>query len=287
MYRKITLVMVGTLMLLTALPAFSEEDKISKVALETVRTQMRVPNDIEVKVMEKKESPIPDFYSVKLLLSAPDREIPIVIYVDKEGERVILGNLFVKGENVTRKEAGEPKARKIDQAFLEIEKSPIKGSSNGKVTIVEFSNFQCPFCARSWAKTKEWLDKYPQEIKYVFKHFPLQPQGKSFDFSEMVAAVQEVSPEAFWVIHDFLFTNEGQTLIKGEKEGVRQKIEQLLGEKGYDVKAFQIALEKGRGKKRVEEDMALGKKLQVRGTPTTSSASNKIAALPASRRATP
>jgi protein-disulfide isomerase len=230
---------------------------------------MRLPKDIEIKFLEKRESAIPDFFAVRLLLSAPDRDIPLVVYVDKTAEKVIIGNLFVKGTNVTRKEAGEPKLREIDMGQLEMEKSPFRGFAAAKVTIVEFSNFQCPYCLSSWMKMKEFLEKYPRGIKYVFKHYPFQSQKQSFDFSVMVAAVQEVSNEAFWLIHDFMFSNEGQTLAKGDKAAAKQKIEEMLKEKGYDVKAFQDALETGKGQRRVEEDMAVGSKIKVRGTPTT------------------
>ncbi|MDO9211290.1 MAG: thioredoxin domain-containing protein, partial [Deltaproteobacteria bacterium] len=144
-----------------------------------------------------------------------------------------------------------------------------RGFAAAKVTIVEFSNFQCPYCLSSWMKMKEFLEKYPRGIKYVFKHYPFQSQKQSFDFSVMVAAVQEVSNEAFWLIHDFMFSNEGQTLAKGDKAAAKQKIEEMLKEKGYDVKAFQDALETGKGQRRVEEDMAVGSKIKVKGTPTT------------------
>jgi len=271
MSKKITF-WVMCFLWMTFIPAaqgFTQEDKISQIAIETVKTQMRLPKDIEIKFLEKRESAIPDFFAVRILLSAPDRDIPLVVYVDKTGEKVILGNLFVKGTNVTRKEAGEPKLRKIDMRQLEIEKSPYRGPASAKVTIVEFSNFQCPYCVRSWMKMKAWIEKHPYRIKYIFKHFPLQSQKQSFDFSAMVAAVQEVSNEAFWLIHDFMFSNEGQALAKGDKEAGKQKIEEILQEKGYDVKAFQDALESGKGQKRVEEDMAVGSKIKVRGTPTT------------------
>jgi protein-disulfide isomerase len=244
-------------------------DRVTQVAIETAKSQMRVPNDVEIQVVEKKESPLPGFYAVKLLLLAPDREIPVIVYVDKEGDKVIVGNLIIKGENVTRKETGAPKARKMDVALLEIGKSPFRGSADTKVTIVEFSNFQCPYCQRAWTAMKGLLEKYPKEIKYVFKHYPLQTQGKPFEISELVAAVQEVSPEAFWVIHNFLFTDEGQTLLKEERETVKKKIEEILRGKAYNVAAFNAALEAGKGKKRVEEDLAVGKKIRVRGTPTT------------------
>jgi protein-disulfide isomerase len=246
----------------------AQEDKIVQVAIETIKTQGRLPQGTEIKFIEKKESPIPGFYSVKLSLLTQNREIPVIIYVDSVGEKVILGNLFIKGDNVTRKEAGEPKPRRLDMAHLEIEKSPFRGGAIAKMTVVEFSNFQCPFCVKSWKKMRELLEKYPQDIRYVFKHFPLQPQGKPFELSEMVAATQEVSKEAFWIIHDFFFSDEGQAFVGKEKEVLKQKIEEILKGKGYDVSAFQTALEMSKGKKRVEEDMVLGNKFGVRGTPT-------------------
>jgi protein-disulfide isomerase len=198
----------------------------------------------------------------------PTREVPVIVYVDSEGERVILGNLIIKGENVTKKEAGDPKARKIDMAQLGMDQAAFRGAVQPKMTIVEFSNFQCPFCVKSWKKMKEVLGKYPQEVRYVFKHFPLQPKGIQFELSEMAAATQEVSQEAFWAVHDFFFSDEGQSFVKKDREVLKKKIEEILKGKGYDEKVFQTALEAGKGKKKVEEDILTGNKIGVRGTPS-------------------
>lgn len=270
MAKTIVLGIMGLVFLALFLTSqvYSQEDPMVRAAMEIVKTQARLPKGMEVKFVEKKESPIPGFYSVKLVLLAPDKEIPVVVYVDETGEKVILGNIFIKGENVTRREAGEAKPRKVDMAQLELEKSPSRGTASAKMTVVEFSNFHCPFCLRSWKKMKDLLEKNPQEIKYVFKHFPLQPQGKAFELSEMVAATEEVGNEAFWMIHDFFFSGEGQAYVNKEKAELKQKIEEILKMKGYDEKVFQTALEKGKGRKRVEEDMLLGSKFGVRGTPT-------------------
>jgi len=246
----------------------SQEDKIGEVAINTFRTQIRLPEGIEIKFLEKKDSPILDFYSVKLLLVYPDKEVPVVIYVDKAGEKVIIGHLFMKGENVTTKEAGPLRPKKIDMAILDVDKSPSIGPIGAKVTIVEFSNFQCPYCMDSWAKLKALLGKYPKEIKYIFKHFPFQPVGKTFELSEMAAAAQEVNPSAFWLVHDFLFTSEGQSVANLERKALQLKIEQLLREKRHDLKVFQEALESGKAKKKVLDDMAVGNKLRVTSTPT-------------------
>jgi len=249
-------------------PALSQGDEIARVAIETVKRQIRLPPGTEISFIEKKESQIPGFLSVKLILSSADKDMPVVVYVDQKAEKVILGNLFVKGENVTAKETGLPRAKKIDMATLALEKSAFLGPRGAKVTIVEFSNFQCPHCMESWTKLKTLLGRYPKEIRYIFKHFPFQLEGTAFELSEMAAAAQEAGPEAFWLIHDFFFTDDGQNVAKLERKAVQMKVEQLLREKNQDVKAFQAALENGRGRQRVLEDMSLGNKLRITGTPT-------------------
>jgi len=76
-------------------------------------------------VAEKRESPIPDFIMVKLLVVRKDGEVPIVVYVDRSAEKVILGDLFIKGENITQKETGDPKISKIESRFLETGKASL------------------------------------------------------------------------------------------------------------------------------------------------------------------
>ncbi|NWF91638.1 MAG: thioredoxin domain-containing protein [Syntrophaceae bacterium] len=129
--------------------AFAEEDRVVQAAIDTLKSYVRLPPGSEIKFLEKKESPISDFYAVKLLVALPDKEIPTIVYVDKAGDKVLIGNLFVRGENVSLKEAGPPKLRKVDKGLLEMEKSPSLGNKGARVTIVEFSNFQCSYCMDS------------------------------------------------------------------------------------------------------------------------------------------
>jgi protein-disulfide isomerase len=269
MIKPILRLGVVIIMVLTLIhTGLSEEDRVVKSALEIFKSHVRLPPGTEIKFLEKKESPIPDFFSIKLLLVFPDKEMPVIVYVDKSGEKVFLGTLYVKGENVTMKEAGPPKPKKIDMGMLEMDKSPYVGNKEAKVVIVEFSNFQCPYCMDSWTRLMELLKRYPKEFKYIFKHFPFQPQGKTFELSELAAAAQEIGNDAFWVIHDFFFTKEGQDLARLEREAIKQKVEQLLKEKGYNTQNFQMALETGKAKNRVLEDMALANKFRLTSTPT-------------------
>ncbi len=247
---------------------WAQEDKLVKAAIEAARTHMRIPREIEVRFVEKKRSPLAGFFSIKLLVLAPDREVPVIVYVDEAAEKIVLGALIIKGENVSLKEAGEAKPRKFDMKQFEIEKSATRGNPGAKVTILEFSNFRCSYCQLSWSKMEKMLERYPQAIRYVFKHFPLKSLQGSFELSEIAASAQFISDEAFWLVHDFFFSPEGQIIVQEEISVVTKKVEEVLKEKGFDIKEFKSALETGKGKKKVMEDIAVGNKIPVMGTPT-------------------
>lgn len=95
------------------------ENNIVQLAIQTVRIQADLPDEAEIKLVEKRESPLPDFYMVKLLVIRKDEEVPIVVYVDRSGEKVFLGSLFVRGENITLKETADPRLSKIGSRSLE------------------------------------------------------------------------------------------------------------------------------------------------------------------------
>jgi hypothetical protein len=96
-----------------------KENNIVQFAIEAVKIQADLPQEVEIKFVEKRESAIPDFYMVKLLVTDMGKETPVVVYVDKACEKVILGTLLVRGENITFKEAGDPRTSKIDSRPLE------------------------------------------------------------------------------------------------------------------------------------------------------------------------
>jgi hypothetical protein len=102
-----------------------KENNIVKLAIQTVKVQADLPEAVEVKRVDKRECPLPDFYMVKLPVVRRDGEVPIVVYVDRSAEKVILGNLFIRGENITLKETGDPRLSKMGLRSAEPEKTSL------------------------------------------------------------------------------------------------------------------------------------------------------------------
>jgi len=104
------LLFISLLLRINHLP---KENHIVQLAIQTVRVQASLAENVAVKFIEKRESLIPDFYMVKLTVVENNNEFPVVVYVDRSAEKVILGTLFIRGENMTKREEanlGIPKA---------------------------------------------------------------------------------------------------------------------------------------------------------------------------------
>ena len=146
----------------------------------------------------------------------------------------------------------------LSLAEIDIGRSPIRGPSEAPVTIVEFSDFQCPFCARATPTIQQLLDQYPGKIQWVFKHYPLPIHPDAPLAHEASVAAGEQGK--FWEMHDLIFIN--QRAMK--REDLLKHATQL----GLDMKRFTEKLDSGEFKPVVRNDMEEGQKLGVRGTPT-------------------
>jgi protein-disulfide isomerase len=142
---------------------------------------------------------------------------------------------------------------------LPVGKSPTRGPESAPVTIVEFSDYQCPFCARTEPLIKSVLEQYPTQVRFVFKHLPLTSLHPSA-LPAAQAAVAAQNQGKFWEMHDVLFSkNDG--LGTDALKTYAQRI-------GLDVMRFEADMASPETKAQIQEDMRLSRRLGVRGTPT-------------------
>lgn len=138
----------------------------------------------------------------------------------------------------------------------------VLGKADAKVTVIEYSDFECPFCNQIVPSFKQMLQEFPNDVRLVYRHFPLSfhPQAqKAGEASECAAKVG--GNDAFWKMHDKLFENQ-QTL--GTDTYLR-----LAKEIGVNEAAFKTCLDSGEMAAKVNSDMASGNDAGVNGTPAT------------------
>ncbi|MBM3181840.1 MAG: DsbA family protein [Chloroflexi bacterium] len=142
---------------------------------------------------------------------------------------------------------------------IPIDGYPSLGPDDAPITIVEFSDFQCPFCRRFHDETyRALLDAYPEQIRFVYRNLPLT----SIHPEAMPAAVASLcanDQNAYWDYHDRLFSSE--TL--GEETYI-----QYAADLGLDIEAFTACLSSGKHDDFIQADMDFALNLGVQSTPT-------------------
>jgi protein-disulfide isomerase len=141
---------------------------------------------------------------------------------------------------------------------IELGTSPVKGPNNAKVTLVAFSDFQCPFCSRAVPTMKQVEDTYKGKIRIAFKQLPLPFHDKAGLAAEASLAAHEQGK--FWEYHDKLFANQ-QALD-------RPALEKYAEEVGLNMTKFKTTLDAHKFKKQVEDETKLGNSIGATGTPT-------------------
>jgi protein-disulfide isomerase len=137
---------------------------------------------------------------------------------------------------------------------------PSKGPKNALVTIVEFSEFQCPFCARVLPSTKQIVDTYGDKVRIVWRNNPLAFHSNALPAAAVaMEAYSQGGNDKFWEVHDVLFANQ-KALSRAQLEDYAQKA-------GLDMEGVKKALDGGTHTKAIQADQALATQIGAGGTP--------------------
>lgn len=162
-------------------------------------------------------------------------------------------------EEVAVPESAKPGPR-LDYSKLTpvSEQDHVRGNFAAPITIIEFSDFQCPFCKRFHPVAKRILEEYPDQVRWVYRHFPLD---SIHPYARAAAEASECAAEqgAFWEFADGLFENQDRL---GDK--LYQELAQNLG---LNMDQFDQCVSSAKYKKKVQAQYQDGLRVGVTGTP--------------------
>ena len=153
--------------------------------------------DVQVTVGSLKETSIPGLLATDITVKIEDNVQSVQFYVSKDGKYLLRGEL----SDLTK----DPNAE--NRAKLQIKDAPIWGDPKGSITMVEFSDFECPVCRSLHDVLQGLLANYPQ-VRLMFKDFPLEqhPWARSAAIAGRCAYNQD--PKAFWKLYDLIYNNQ-------------------------------------------------------------------------------
>ncbi len=137
----------------------------------------------------------------------------------------------------------------------------IRGDKNAPITLVEFSDFECPFCSRGYDSVVKLMEKYEGKIKFVYKHLPLEFHPNAMTAAMYMEALKIQSMDKGWKFHDTLFKN--QSKVKNGENYFKSVAKDI----GADMKKLQADLKSEKIKNKIQADMQEAQKLGFSGTP--------------------
>lgn len=139
------------------------------------------------------------------------------------------------------------------------EKDHIRGAQKPQLTIVEYGDFQCPYCGDAEPIVEEIMDQFGQAIAFSFRNFPLRDVHE-FAFDAAIAAEAASQQGKYWEMHDLLFVNQDNL--------DQHSLLNLAGQIGLDLHLFKNAVKDEQLAEKIEADFESGARSGVNGTPT-------------------
>jgi len=215
-----------------------------------------VAQEVEAKVSEPTEAEVDAFYEErKDRIRQPKEEVTGQIRDHLLRERQTGANATLVAE--LKSDYGYEFRMQPLRAVVASAGFPAKGPENAPITIVEFSDFECPYCARVNPSLEQVFKKYGDQVRLVFRQFPLNIHANAQKAAEASLCAQE--QEKFWEMHDAMFKEQRSLGV----EQLKEKAARL----GLDAAAFNECLDSSRYADAVVADLQAGSAVGVTGTP--------------------
>jgi protein-disulfide isomerase len=210
--------------------------------------------DVQLTVSAPKETPIAGLLETSVSVKTGEGSEDAKFYVSKDGKYLIRGDVSEL--------AKDPLAQ--NRAMIDLKDAPFLGDPKAPVTLVEFSDFECPVCRSLHDVMRGMLKNYPQ-VRVVFKDYPIEvlhPWARTGALAGRCAYQQD--PAAFWKMYDAIYDN--QDIISAENAWM--KMSEYAGQAGLNADTFRACMASPEAAAAVDASRANGQKLDVNSTPT-------------------
>jgi protein-disulfide isomerase len=234
--------------------ALSAETPLQKNIEAYLRNLYAFGPDVQLTVSPPKETPVPGLLETSVSVKTGEGAEDAKFYVSKDGKYLIRGEVSDL--------AKDPLAQ--NRALIDMKDAPSLGDPKATVTLVEYSDFECPVCRSLHDVMRGMLRNYPQ-IRVVFKDYPIEvlhPWARTAALAGRCAYQQ--NPAAFWKIYDSIYDN--QEIISAENAWM--KMTEYAGQAGLNPDAFRACMASPEAGAAIDASRANGQKLDVNSTPT-------------------
>lgn len=214
------------------------------------------PSQIQMTISDPVPSDVPGLYQFRMRASQGEASQEETFYVSSDGQKIIRGTAFELAKN--------PFKEDLDK--LKTEYQPSFGTPGAPVVLVEFSDFECPFCRQEAQVLRQnLLKKYPKEVRLYYLDFPLEslhPWAKAASMAGRCIFHQNAS--AFWDYHDWIFSHQEEV----SPDNLKSKVLEFASGKGLVADQLSSCIDSKATESEVDNTRQIGHSLGVDQTPT-------------------
>jgi protein-disulfide isomerase len=222
-----------------------------------LQKQFRLPSEKEIELGPLKPSPIHGLWTrVVTVTNEQGQRGTAHLFIDASGTKVILGRLMDL--------KSDPWGR-VDVKKLALSDRAALGPGNAPVTVIEFADFECPYCARAFGEIETAVNTtYKGRIHLIFKNFPLPMHPWATQAAVAAECVRRQNPEAFWNFARDIYSNQ-ETINPAD---LRQRIETFASSLDLDTRALNTCMLGNSAQAQIEQDRKDGESIHINSTPT-------------------
>jgi protein-disulfide isomerase len=182
--------------------------------------------------------------------------VQATIFFDPSENKAIIGQYIDVNS--------EPWGR-VNMGAVTLDDRPTQGPADAPITIVEFADFECPFCAHAFSVMETLLNTtYKGKIKLIFKAYPLNVHPWAMKAAEAAECARQQNPAAFWDFARYFYSNQGSININN----IQQNVDKLARQQKLDAPSLKACIDSPQTEARVRQDQNDGNSIHVSSTPT-------------------
>lgn len=219
-----------------------------------IRKVFNVPANVQIGVAEVPQSTLAGMKMINVTFTTDKGSQNQEAWVTPDGKTLIVGRTFDMSVD----------PYKENLAKMKLDGAPTTGTSGAKVTIVEYTDFQCPFCGKANTTIEQIMKEYDGKIRLVYKSLPLSIHDWAEDAAVAGACISEQNNDAFWTYAHYAFSNQKEIT----KATLRDKIMALAADNKLDADKLKACLDARSSLPKVQADQKEAASLGFSSTPS-------------------
>ena len=233
-------------------------DPAKDAALKTyLQKHFKIPTADAITLGPAFKTPLDGLLARQLVVrNDQGQTVQATIFFDQNESKAIIGQYIDT--------SGEPWGR-VNMGAVTLNDRPTQGPADAPITIVEFADFECPFCAHAFSVLETLVNTtYKGKVKLIFKAYPLNVHPWALKAAEAAECARQQNPAAFWDSARYFYTNPGSISINN----IQQNVDKLAKQQKLDAPSLKACMDNPQTEARIKQDQNDGNSIHVSSTPT-------------------